>query len=143
MSLHSELIETFDYLQSIRKLKTYLSFDVLFPTTWKLPKKYVDEKTIFESESNIANMRLISFAANFDDESVKKTLNSIKSIINYNKELEEKEVLLQLKIEELKRLFETKQLNELHNLNFETKQIVKPVTLDGAFDESTEEPAEE
>ena len=77
-------------------------------------------------------MRLISFTSTFSDEVLKKTLHNIKSIILYNKELEEKEILLQVKIDELKKLFEIKHLTELQNLNFETKQSLKPVKLDGA-----------
>ena len=42
MSLFTEFTVLFPYLQSVRKLKTYLSFDIEFPDSWKLPKKYVD-----------------------------------------------------------------------------------------------------
>ena len=35
MSLYKEFSSLLPYLQSVRKLETYLSFDVSFPKTWK------------------------------------------------------------------------------------------------------------
>ena len=43
----------FPYLQSVRKLKNYLSFDIEFPDTWKLPKKFVDEKKVDTAAVNV------------------------------------------------------------------------------------------
>ena len=43
MSLYKEFSTLLPYIQSVRKLKNYLSFDVSFPKTWKLPKKYVEK----------------------------------------------------------------------------------------------------
>ena len=53
MSLFTEFNILFPYLQSVRKIETYLSFDVQFPDTWKLPKKYVNEKSLEFSVSII------------------------------------------------------------------------------------------
>jgi hypothetical protein len=58
MSLYKEFSTLFPYLQSVRKIKNYLSFDISFPTTWKLPKKYVDENKIVEQQSQTINERL-------------------------------------------------------------------------------------
>ena len=43
MSLYKELSKLNPYIQSIRKLNDYFSFDIQFPEDWKLPKKFVDE----------------------------------------------------------------------------------------------------
>jgi hypothetical protein len=51
MSFFTEFNTLSPYLQSVRKLKTYLSFDIHFPNTWKIPKKFVDEETLLENES--------------------------------------------------------------------------------------------
>ena len=53
MSLYKEFSSLLPYLQSVRKLESYLSFDVSFPTTWKLPKKFVDEDKVMEQSSKI------------------------------------------------------------------------------------------
>lgn len=121
MSLFKEFSSLFPYLQSIRRLEDYLSFDVSFPKTWKLPKKYVPEDRVLEQESKIPNNRLFSFVSNIDEASIETTSNNITNIINYNLEREEKERLFQVKVEELKTLFEKNSLKNLKSLNFEIK----------------------
>ena len=44
-----------------------------------------------------------------------------EKVINHNLELEEKERLLRMKVEELKRVFENKNLDELNSLKFTTE----------------------
>jgi hypothetical protein len=44
----------------------------MFSTTWKLPKKYVDEEKVMEQESKTANMRLFSFVSEIDEQSIEK-----------------------------------------------------------------------
>ncbi len=61
MSLYKEFSTLFPYLQSVRKIKNYLTFDVSLPKEWRLPKKYVDESKVVEQQSQIANERLFSF----------------------------------------------------------------------------------
>lgn len=121
MSLFSEFSELLPYLQSVRKIKNYLSFDVCISETWKLPKKYVQEDKILEQESNVENHRLISFVCEINEEEVEKTSNNIRQIIAYNLEREEKERMLEVKVNELKTLFEKNSLNNLKSLKFEIK----------------------
>jgi hypothetical protein len=109
----------FPYLQSVRKLKNYLSFDIEFPDTWKLPKKFVDEKSVLESKTQNPNVRLFSFVSEFSQDEVDRTTQNIRNIISYNKEIELKEKLLKQKIDELKKIFESKNLENLQNLKFE------------------------
>jgi hypothetical protein len=63
MSLYKEFSSLLPYLQSVRKLENYLSFDVSFPNTWKLPKKYVDEEKVMEQPTKIENHRFFSFVS--------------------------------------------------------------------------------
>lgn len=135
MGLFSEFSILFPYLKSVRKLKTYLTFDIEFPETWKLPKKFVDEKRIVENDRDTVGFRLFSFIADFNEESVESTTNSIKNVIAYNKEREEKEKLFHSKVDELKNLFEKQNLNNLQALKFELKGKIE---LDD--DEETSEP---
>ena len=99
MSLFKEFSSLFPYLQSIRRLEDYLSFDVSFPKTWKLPKKYVPEDRVLEQESKAPNSRLFSFVSNIDETSIEVTSNNITNIINYNLEREEKEKLFVSKVD--------------------------------------------
>lgn len=125
MSLYKDISQLYPYIVSIRKLKTYLSFDVSIPNTWKLPKKYVPENSAVEHESQVPNERSISFVSEFNEESVNKTTSNIQKIIQYNKEREEKERLLQDKVNELKTIFEKQDLTTLKSLEFNLNKTNK------------------
>lgn len=117
--MYNELKDIFHYLVSVRKLKNYLSIDIEFPTHWKIPKRFVDEDKIMENQKMNENKRFFSFVVDFSETNLDKTIDNIKKIIAYNKEIELKEKLLKQKIEELKKIFEKKDLENLQNLKFE------------------------
>jgi hypothetical protein len=121
MNLYKLLLDIFPHLISIRKLQNYLSIDIEFPKTWKIPKKYVDEKTVLEQPSAKDDFRCFSFAVEFSEESLEKLFNNINGIVKYNREREEKENLFEQKIKELKSLFDQTKLNDLKNLEFNIK----------------------
>ena len=121
MSLYKEFSTLLPYIQSVRKLKNYLSFDVSFPKTWKLPKKYIEEDKILEQESTIIDNRFFSFVSEITEEGVENTSKNIQNIIKYNLEREEKEKLFQNKVDELKHNFEKQNLKNLKSLQFEIK----------------------
>jgi DNA replication protein DnaD len=129
----------FPYLQSVRKLKNYLSFDVHFPTSWKIPKKFVNEQKVVEQESKLDGHRLISFVSEISETSVADTTSDIQNIIKYNLDREEKDKLFQTKVNELKTIFEKQNLNKLKNLVFDYKS--ERITLDD--DDDTEESVDE
>jgi cysteinyl-tRNA synthetase len=119
MSIYKEFTILFPYLQSVRKLKSYLSFDIEFPDTWKLPKKFVNEEKVIENQKSNTGHRSFSFVSEFSEKLVDETIFNIKNIIEYNKEREEKERLFQIKVDELKKMFEKENLNNLQALKFE------------------------
>jgi hypothetical protein len=123
MSLYKEFSTLFPYLQSVRKIKNYLTFDVSFPTSWKLPKKFVDESKVVEQQSQTQNERLFSFVCEIHENDIEKLSQNIQSIIKHNLDREEKERLFQSKVEELKGLFEKTNLNNLKNLKFDIKTV--------------------
>jgi hypothetical protein len=119
MGIYKELVDIYEYLLSVRKLEKYLSIDIEFPTSWKLPKKYVAEDRVIEIDSQDNTKRCFSFVSEFNERSLETTTNGIKNIILYNKEIELKERLLQQKINELKNIFQTQDLNDLKSLKFD------------------------
>lgn len=129
MSLYKEFSSLLPYLQSVRKLENYFSFDVSFPKTWKLLKRYVDEEKVMEQPSKIDNERMFSFVTEINEDAMGIIIKNIRNIIQYNLELEEKERLFQNKVEELKTIFEKSNLNNLKGLSFEIKQETKKITL--------------
>jgi hypothetical protein len=126
MSLYKEFSTLFPYIQSVRKIETYLSFDVSFPTNWKIPKKYVDETKIMEQQSTTPNERLFSYVSEFNESEVERVYQNICSIIKYNKEREEKDKLFETKVDELKKIFEKQNLEKLKGLFFQMNEIIEP-----------------
>ena len=96
----------------------------MFSTTWKLPKKYVDEKKIMEQESQIKNERLFSYVSQINEEDIEKVYDNLKNIIKYNLEREEKDRLFETKVDELKKLFEKQNLDKLKGLYFDISEPV-------------------
>ena len=124
MSLYKEIENIVDYCSSIRKLKTYLSFDMVFPATWAVLKNQVDEtKTVFNKSDDKG--KNISFVSEINEQSISETISNIETVINYNKEKEEKERLFKEKVNELKNLFEKGGLEDLKNLKFDVDDIPK------------------
>jgi hypothetical protein len=126
MSLYKEFSELLPYIQSVRKIEKYLSFDISFPTSWKLPKKYVQEDKVMEQENKIAGNRTFSFVAEINESDVEQVTENLQNIIKYNLEREEKDRLFQNKVDELKSIFEKQNLESLQNLKFDLKG--KPIT---------------
>jgi hypothetical protein len=120
--MYNELKDIFEYLISVRRLKTYISIDINLPSKWKIPKKFVDEDKIIENDAIDTENRFFSLISEFNEESLNVTVNNIKSIISYNKEIENKEKLLKQKIDELKRIFEQENLENLNSLKFEINE---------------------
>jgi len=134
MTFYQELAVIQPYLQSVRKLKNYLSIDVNFPITWKLPKKYVPENSVVENEATIKDHRCLSFVTVFEEKMVEDTLINLNGVIKYNKEREEKEKLFESKVSELKQIFDKQNLDNLKNLSFEITE--KKLALDDELTES-------
>ena len=134
MTFYQELAVIHPYLQSVRKLKNYLSIDVNFPTTWKLPKKYVTDNSVVDNESTLKDHRCFSFVSAFEEKLVEDMLINLNGVIKYNKEREEKERLFESKVSELKQIFDKQNLENLKNLSFELTE--KKLSLDDELTES-------
>lgn len=117
--MYNELKDIFQYLISVRKLKQYLTIDIEFPNQWKIPKKFVQEDKIVENEKVTDGYRFFSFVSELDERQLNVTVQNIKNIIAYNKEIEMKEKLLKQKIDELKKVFESENLDKLQSLKFD------------------------
>jgi hypothetical protein len=133
MSLYKEFSELLPYIQSVRKIEKYLSFDISFPTSWKLPKKYVQEDKVMEQENKIHGNRTF-----FNESDVEQVTENLQNIIKYNLEREEKDRLFQNKVDELKSIFEKQNLESLQNLKFDLKsKTLSKLKLDDNEEELT------
>lgn len=135
MSLYKELLPFVEYIQSIRKLKNYFSFDMVFPSKWSMPKSMVDESQIVGFQSEIPNMKGISFVSVIEESEVSKTIVRIQKIIKLNKEKEIKEMLFKQTVEQLKSTFEKTDLDKLKSLYFDFDDREDTPELDVDLDE--------
>ena len=126
MTFYNQIEPIFEYLLQIRKIENYLMFDMLFPMTWKVPKKYIIEDKFLNQGQQDDNKILLSFISDFQQKELDLIVKNIIGIINYNIEREEKERLSQVKINELKTIFDKQSLDNLKELKFDiTKKIIE------------------
>ena len=128
--MYKELTEIFPYLISIRKLENYLSLDIEFPSTWKLPKKFVNPETTVEQPATKTDVRCLSFAVEFDETKIIQIFQNVKGIISWNREREMKDQLLQDKVNELKTFFDKNSLDSLKHLQFNIHNSVGKLELE-------------
>jgi hypothetical protein len=119
MSFYKELVPFVQYIHSIRKLETYLSFDMAFPTKWSLPKSIIDEGQVISFNLEDQNLKGVSFVSQINENDVSVILTKIGKIIKLNKERELKEQLFKQTIDQLKQTFEKNDLDKLQNLYFD------------------------
>lgn len=130
MSFYKEIAPFTDYVQSIRKIDTYFSFDILFPSKWSLPKNLVDENKAVGFETNDPNLKGISFVTEIQEKEISSTLLRIAKIIKLNKEREQKELLFRQTIEKLKKTFEQTDLDSLQKLYFDFEKDETELNLE-------------
>lgn len=119
MSFYKEIAPFVEYIHSIRKLESYLSFDMKFPTKWSIPKSIVDEGQVIGFEVEDPNMKGITFINPIGEKEVSSIVVKIGKIIKLNKERELKERLFKQTVEQLKQTFEKTDLDKLQNLYFD------------------------
>ena len=119
MSFYKELAPYTEYLHSLRKLESYLSFDMKFQTKWSIPKSIVDEGQVVGFEVEDPNMKGITFISPIGEKEVSSIIVKIGKIIKLNKERELKERLFKQTVEQLKQTFEKTDLDKLQNLYFD------------------------
>ena len=126
MSFYKELAPFVQYIHSIRKLETYLSFDMSFPTKWSLPKSIIDEGQSISFNVEDQNLKGVTFVSQINENDISLMLTKIAKIIKLNKERELKEQLFKQTIDQLKQTFEKNDLDKLQNLYFDFETDITP-----------------
>jgi hypothetical protein len=134
MSFYKELLPFVEYIHSIRKLESYLSFDMKFPVKWSIPKSIIDEGKIIGFEVEDQNQKGITFVTTINEAEVSLILVKIGKIIKLNKERELKERLFKETVDQLKQTFEKTDLDKLKNLYFDFDEEID-TDLGGDLDE--------
>ena len=143
--IYSQFInKTSKYLKSVRVLKNYVSLDMLFPTNWVMLKNTPEGIEFLQNETQDGK-----FVSSFVCENKKEFLDVVEEtldfIIKTNIEREEKEKLFKSKVQELKSIFESENLDSLKGLKFDMEELTKlmsnePKDIDRR-DAKTSEPA--
>ena len=121
--IYSQFVsKTYKYLNSVRVLKNYITFDMLFPTTWVMLKKLPEGLEILQNNDKDDKV-ITSFVCENKLILIDAIETSIDKIIKTNVEREEKEKLFKLKVQELKSIFETKNLENLKGLKFDVEEL--------------------
>ena len=126
--VYSEFInKTSRYLKSVRILKNYVSLDMIFPSTWVMLKKMPDGIEIVQTETQDSGL-VSSFVCENKEDLLNKVEEVFNNIVKTNIEREEKERLFKTKVQELKSIFETKNLESLKGLKFDMEELTKLIS---------------
>jgi hypothetical protein len=143
MSFYREIAPFVEYIHSIRRLESYLSFDMKFPTKWSIPKSIVDEGQVIGFDVEDTNSKGISFVCPINEKEVSITLVKVGKIIKLNKEKELKEKLFKQTVEQLKQTFEKTDLDKLQNLyfDFDEEDVDTNLNVELEDEQNRQEPA--
>jgi hypothetical protein len=117
--IQNKINELKPYFRGIKLTDNYNIVEVNLKKSWLVPE---DDEIMIQSK-DIKEKNGVTYNMFYSEN---KTIDEIiefiqVEVINYNIELEQKEELLRMKVEELKMVFETKSLDELNNLKFTTE----------------------
>lgn len=134
--------KTNKYLKSVRVLKNYVSFDMVFPNSWVMFKKYPEGVEVLQNE-NQDNKIITSFVCENKKTLIDVLEDTMDTIIKTNIEREEKDRLFKSKVMELKSIFEHQDLENLKSLKFDIEELTNFIedeesTIDSGVAEATE-----
>lgn len=121
--IYSQFVsKTSKYLNSVRILQTYITFDMIFPASWVMLKKLPEGVEILQNNDKEGKL-ITSFVCENKLSLIDSVEVSIDKIVKTNIEREEKERLFKLKVQELKSIFETENLENLKGLKFDVEEL--------------------
>jgi len=124
MTFYEQITKLEGYFHSLRLHEGLLVVDLKLPNNWKV-KEIIssrDNKIQLQVGPKDDKYQIISFFSSFDEPSAVILQDEILEVIRWNKEIEEKETLLNQKMVELKKVFNENTIYSLRNLdiNFKT-----------------------
>lgn len=126
--IYSQFITaTSKYLKSVRIIKDYVTFDMVFPQTWMIPKKAPENIEILQNQDKDGSI-VTSFVCVSNVTLINVVEETIERVIKTNIEREEKERLFKNKVSELKQIFEKENLENLKGLKFDLEEFANLIT---------------
>ena len=111
MELYAYIHSLHDHFHSIRLHQGILLVDLKLPIDWVV-------KEVLKLQPTSKENQLLSFYCAFEEKAVEDLTKDIERVVRYNKDQEEKRNLLNLKILELKKIFDTNDVNSLRGIDF-------------------------
>lgn len=116
--------KTNKYLKSVRILKNYVSFDMIFPSSWVMLKKTPEHIDIIQNETEDGKV-ITSFVCQNNEDFINVIEKVFDNVVKTNIEREEKERLFKMKVKELQNIFEKEKLDSLKSLKFDIEEYSK------------------
>lgn len=107
------------YLRGVKISGQYSIVECILKNTWRIDGilESVKHKSFGESEEYKGYVGYMFWS----EDSIDRLIDILEYIINTNIEIEQKQALLRSKVEELKKMFEDKSLEELKSLKFSSE----------------------
>ncbi len=134
MLFHPFIEKTNKYLKSVRILKNYVSFDMIFPNSWIMLKNAPENIEILQNENN-EGIIVTSFVCQNKKEFIDILERTLDNVIKTNIEKEEKERLFKSKVKELQNIFEKEKLDNLKSLKFDIEEFANIISDEKEFKE--------
>ena len=119
MSLYTEIEKFGNYFNSLRVHENLIIMDLILPIEWEVEKVLhtSGSKTQLKVGNTTDKQKIISFYAVFNEPDTLQLLSEVHNIIQWNKDIEEKNNLLSQKIIELKKIFIENSVDSLRGLD--------------------------
>lgn len=111
------------YLRGVKLAGEYSVVECILKNTWKIDgivNQGIQYKSGKESEEHKGYVSHMFWG----EDSIDRLIDNLENVINTNIENEQKQALLRSKVEELKKMFEDKSLDELKGLKFSSEMDV-------------------
>tara|TARA_R110000824_G_scaffold21970_2_gene81162 strand:- start:195 stop:632 length:438 start_codon:yes stop_codon:yes gene_type:complete len=139
MGLVKEISKYGTFFHSIRTHENTFMLDLKLPAYWEVVNLLASLDSNVQTKMNDSNdnHQLVTFYVPKDDEGISNLERTVQSVIKWNKENEEKRELLDTKMIELQKIFETNEVSSLRSLMFDFNNDPTTITpSDDATDET-------
>jgi hypothetical protein len=132
MDMYDVIKKYENYFHSVRLHDSIVLLDLKLPAKWEVKNLLTNFNTTTQLKVNDQTDAhvLISFYSPYSPNEIKTLINDVDRIVKWNNDREEKNNLLNVKILELKKVFESNNVDSLRNINFDFKEEIN-VDLNG------------
>tara|TARA_R110002020_G_scaffold214696_9_gene421801 strand:+ start:35 stop:466 length:432 start_codon:yes stop_codon:yes gene_type:complete len=119
MGLYNEILKFGEYFNSVRMHEGLIVIDLKLPIDWKDVEvlRTRGNKVQIKVGSTNETHKIVSIFSSFEPQQADILVDEILAIIKWNKDQQEKNVLLNMKILELQKVFNENNVDSLRSLN--------------------------